>query len=243
MLLKMVIMYNSTDTSVAPENQQIATVVNETSASTTLLDQVIDSFFDAIMPSGSTPTLTSVLSNCDKKFDECQLSIDMQQVPTVTPGSEMLKEIEHLKQENDIMKLHINTQLQKLQEENRMLKEKVFELENSLKIQPPSAPPPSVLPPTPNMSEAIIKAFNSIPKKVKDFYLQMEKGDNVLPKFSDIPDGFKKNKRTKGTYSKRQTIYHHIKNHHLGINEVLASSESLSSLQLYEQIKKSRLMQ
>ena len=97
---------------------------------------------------------------------------------------------------------------------------------------------------TVTLDDIHIKKFNSIPKKIRDFYKQMEDGDEFLPKFEQLPEIFKRNKHTKAAYSKRKTIYMYMKkyqaDHLLGIEATLSAFESMSTLQLYEKIKKCR---
>ena len=47
-----------------------------------------------------------------------------------TPSTQLLMEIEHLK-ENDVMKIHLSSELNKLQEENKMLRKKIKTMETS----------------------------------------------------------------------------------------------------------------
>ena len=89
-------------------------------------------------------------------------------------------------------------------------------------------------------SNSQIKAFNSLPKSLRDFYNQMENGSEELPKFSELID-FKTNKSTKAAYCKRKAIIGFIKAYRGGVDECLHNYEHLSPLQVYDQyIKKTR---
>ena len=64
-------------------------------------------------------------------------------------------------------------------------------------------------------------------------------GDEKLNKFSELPVIFKRNKRTKGAYSKRKAIFAYI-NQHDGMDSV-DKYKDFSPLQIYERfIKKVR---
>ena len=94
------------------------------------------------------------------------------------------------------------------------------------------------------IEDALVKKFNKIPKNLRHFYTEMEEGDECLPRFEDLPDKFKRDRHTKGTYSKRKAIHFYVKNYQTeqsaGAEACLSSFESVSSFQLYERIKKSR---
>ena len=96
------------------------------------LDQVIDGFYDLIMAQADCrPTIPLILSSADKRFNSLTLQRDpsLKAMTKATPSAALLREIEHLKEENEVMTLHLNSELQKLQEENRVLKEKITLLE------------------------------------------------------------------------------------------------------------------
>ena len=96
------------------------------------LDQVIDGFYDLIMTQADCrPTIPLILSSADKRFNSLTLQRDpsLKAMTKATPSAALLREIEHLKEENEVMTLHLNSELQKLQEKNRVLKEKITLLE------------------------------------------------------------------------------------------------------------------
>ena len=93
------------------------------------------------------------------------------------------------------------------------------------------------------LEDGVIKTFNSLPKDITAFYQQMKEGDDKLPKFENLPQAFKKNKSTKGAYSKRKAIYMFIDQHEglEHVHDFLDKHKELSPLQLYDRyIKKSR---
>ena len=92
------------------------------------LDQVIDGFYDLIMAQADCrPTIPLILSSADNRFNSLTLQRDpsLKATTKATPSAALVREIEHLKEENEVMTLHLNSELQKLQEENRVLKEKL----------------------------------------------------------------------------------------------------------------------
>ena len=235
--------------------------VQSTTASSTL-DQIIDSFYDlVVMPQGHQPTVCSIVSHADKQTEARQIEVQTHQSTIIQrPSSSLLREIDHLKEENEVMKVHLSNELKKLQNENMVLKEKIKALEltaradavnTSVRTDLPEgttnlATPESCRPPSSSsddsLDSALIKKFNKIPKSIKAFYFQMKDGDSNLPRFKDLPNDFKQNKRTKGTFSKRKAIYAYLEKYlmeHSGETDALLSEfESISSLQLYEKLKK-----
>ena len=86
----------------------------------------------------------------------------------------------------------------------------------------------------------MIRKFNCLPKKLTDLYSQMENVDSGLPKFTELPEDFERNTRTKGTHSKRKAILMYIQQYELGVDACLAACDKMSTLQVYEQLKKVR---
>ena len=212
------------------------------------------------MPQERRPTVCSILSSSDKKLAELslttQISTHHSNITVVsTPSLELMKEIEHLKEENDVMKCHLSAELNKLRHENKMLKDKIKSIEDSSIHQSPEVPfldasaSKTHLPaaidnhtgPALDLDETVIKKFNCLPKRLPEFFSQMEHGDEDLPKFTELSDSFKKNSRTKGTYSKRKAVLSFIQTYEGGVNACFIACNKMSSLQVYEQlIKKSR---
>ena len=62
--------------------------------------------------------------------------INHERTPDVisTPSTQLLMDLEHLKEENDVMKIHLSSEVNKLQEANKMLRKKIKTMEMSSMI-------------------------------------------------------------------------------------------------------------
>lgn len=288
-------------------------------AETSALIELVDKLYDSIMPSESNPeaTIGQILSAIDEAFINGSVNI-VTELVVDSPAPDLLVEIDHLRHENECMKVHLSTELEKLRAENEQLHKQVRELaqhhtsnhpslsspsnnhpsvsspssnhpsvsstssnhpslsspsSNHPSLSSPSSNHPSISSPSSNhpstysssstdpvllpsssenqcqpnlweLEDTVIKSFNSLPKDITAFYRQMKEGDEKQKKFSELPEAFKKNKRTKGAYSKRKAIYTFISQHE-GVDSdetFFNKHKELSPLQMYEHyIKKSRL--
>ena len=211
---------------------------------------IVDTFVETIRlstASSKQPTLTgrllSVMRCADDQFTEYTpirnsgnaALINSNLESTSSSSLHLLQQIEHLRDENDAMKIHLTTELSKLQEENQLLRKRLQTAEKAPSQSSESAALLTTLKhavsestststtnstttlvhnssetqqatPDTQLDETLIKKFNCLPKKLPDFYTQMELGSGDLPKFTDFPDEFKKNSRTQGTYSKSNIL-------------------------------------
>ena len=187
-----------------------------------LLD-LVDKLYDSIMPTrcNPEPTVAQILSASDESFRKGSINTATAELVLDSPAPDLLVEIEHLRQENECMKVHLSTELEKLRAENEQLHTQLRELarlhttshhsspspssSNHPSISHSSSPDPphsssSNQPPLsssekqssqPNLwdlEDAVIKAFNSLPKDISAFYRQMKEGVEKIDKFSELPE-------------------------------------------------------
>lgn len=213
-------------------------------------------FIDEYLPGNTQKTIGCILKTVDKSIASKHQEVsDRMYSESNTYNSETIKELESLQAENQALKAHLLSQLEEVKKENDHLKQTLDTLRSSQSSHDEQV---AILLKeieelkgrleASNTSQGSVqlvrsdqtKAFNSLPKNLKDFYNQMEHGSEELPKFSELTD-FKTNKSTKATYCKRKAIFSFIKTYSGGVDECLRVYEHISPLQLYEQcIKKSR---
>ena len=218
------------------------------------------------LPVTAKPCIKRILTLVDKKISENVVEANNtltdhpppHSLSTCPPSDELLKQLQLAKYENETLRAHLANELGKLKQENEELMRKLKEVPTTAEVpttesvrelsplnQPSPLETPNISAQTiqPNqtvLSDEMVKVFSSIPKALDTFYTQMEQGTENLPKFSELPAEYRKNRRTKGAYSKRKAIYAFISNSG-GIEECLHNYPGLSPLQIYEQhIKKTR---
>ena len=101
-----------------------------------------------------------------------------------------------------------------LKEENLQLTAEVAELKRAFGT--PGSSPPTPLHTLHHASrvdenttvtqanDIIAQAINTLPKTLESFWKQMNEGDNKLCKFSQVPEKYKQEPRTKTCYSKQK---------------------------------------
>ena len=117
-----------------------------------------------------------------------------------------------LTQQHDIEALM--EEVRHLKEENLQLTAEVAELKRAFGT--PGSSPPTPLHTLHHASrvdedttvtqanDIIAQAINTLPKTLESFWKQMNEDDNKLCKFSQVPENYKREPRTKACYSKRK---------------------------------------
>lgn len=67
-----------------------------------------------------------------------------------------------------------------------------------------------------DLDDAVIKAFNSLPKDICKFYAQMKEGDETLKKFTELPDALRGRREHTPSenqfmimFQRRTVVFHH----------------------------------
>ena len=83
---------------------------------------LVDQLYKSIMPCShySAVTVAQIVSASDTHFKRGSVNV-IPEKKVDSPAPELLVEIEHLRQENECMKIHLSTELEKLREDNKQL--------------------------------------------------------------------------------------------------------------------------
>ena len=74
------------------------------------------------MPQGHRPTVCSIVLHTDKQTEGQQVEVQTDQSTIIwRPSSLLLREIDHLKEENEVMRVHLSNEFKKLQKESKLL--------------------------------------------------------------------------------------------------------------------------
>ena len=229
-----------------------------------LVQGAVEKFIKEYLPGHQQmKTIGSMLKAVDKNIAKMhQKSTDQLQGESFGYSSEATKEMESLQAENQALKAQLISQLEDVKKENDHLKQtletmkssqsnhdeqvamllkEIQELKGRLEAEITKNSTDQVCAQLTPLSNRV-KAFNSIPKIMRDFYNQMEikNGSEEIPKFSELGE-YKTNRSTKAAYCKRKAIFSFIKAYGGGVDECLLKYDHLSPLQLYDQhIKKTR---